>query len=74
MINKAQHPDHYCTGEIECIDSIRASLSREGFLGYCKGNLQKYIWRYEKKHDDPLEDLLKAKDYLEWMIEEFSVK
>ena len=39
-----------------------------------KGNLLKYIWRYEKKHEDPLQDLLKAKDYLEWMIEEVSLK
>lgn len=74
MTHKAQHPDHYCAGGIECISAIRASLSRDAYLGYCKGNLLKYIWRYEKKHEDPLQDLLKAKDYLEWMIEEVSLK
>jgi len=74
MTHRAQQPDHYCTGGIECIEAIRASLSREGYLGYLKGNLEKYIWRYEKKHDNPLTDLLKAKDYLEWMIEELSIE
>ena len=41
-----EHPSHYCKGGIECIDAIRASMSREAFAGYCKGNLMKYVWRY----------------------------
>ena len=26
MTHKAQHPEHYCAGGIECISAIRASL------------------------------------------------
>ena len=39
-------PSHYASGGIECIDAIKASMSHEAFLGYLKGNVQKYMWRY----------------------------
>lgn len=41
----------------------------EGFKGYLKGNIEKYLWRYEHK-DKPLEDLKKSKWYLERLIKE----
>ena len=31
MVN---HPSHYTNGEIECIDAIKASMSKDEFLGY----------------------------------------
>ena len=62
------HPAHYTQGGIECIDAIRASMSKEQFLGYCKGNSLKYQWRYEAKGG--VEDLKKAKWYLDRMIAE----
>ena len=61
------HPSHYTTGGIECIDAIRAQLTDEGFAAYCQGNTAKYLWRH--KHKGGLEDLNKAKVYLEWLIE-----
>lgn len=61
-------PKHYASGEVECIDAIKASMSPEAFRGYLKGNVQKYLWRYEKKVA-PLEDLHKAQVYLRWLIE-----
>lgn len=61
------HPSHYTQGGIECIDGIRASMTPEGFAAYCKGNTLKYIWRYKNKNG--LEDLKKAKVYLDWLIE-----
>ncbi|MDO4861737.1 MAG: DUF3310 domain-containing protein [Eubacteriales bacterium] len=61
------HPEHYTTGGIECIDAIRASLGNEDFASYCKGNVMKYIWRY--RHKGGVEDLKKARVYLNWMIE-----
>lgn len=61
------HPPHYTSGDIECIDAIQASMSDEAFLGYCKGNALKYIWRYEKKGGK--ESLEKARFYLNKMIE-----
>ena len=53
------HPSHYTSGEIECIDAIKASMSKEAFCGFLKGNQIKYLWRYEKKIN-PLEDIKKA--------------
>ena len=69
-INDAvNHPSHYAQGSIECIDAMKASMSDEAFKGLLKGNVIKYIWRYEKKVN-PLEDLKKAKWYLERLIKE----
>lgn len=62
-------PQHYASGEIECIDAIRASMTREAFCGYLKGNVQKYMWRYEKKIN-PVEDIKKARWYSERLIKE----
>ena len=62
-----EHPAHYCKGGIECIDAIRASMSKDAFAGYCKGNVQKYLWRYEAKGG--VESLKKAQVYLNWLIE-----
>lgn len=62
-------PQHYASGEIECIDAIRASMTKEAFCGYLKGNVQKYMWRYEKKVN-PVEDIKKARWYSERLIKE----
>lgn len=62
----AHDPDHY-KGAIECIDAIRESMTDEAFAGYLKGNVQKYMWRYEKKGG--VEDLRKANVYLNWLID-----
>lgn len=62
-------PQHYASGEIECIDAIRASMTKEAFCGYLKGNVQKYMWRYEKKIN-PVEDIKKARWYSERLIKE----
>ena len=61
------HPEHYTAGEIECIDAIRASMGLEGFANYCKGNVIKYVWRWETKGG--IQDLMKAQVYLAWMVE-----
>jgi len=42
-------------------------MTPEAFAGYCKGNILKYIWRYEKK--DKLIGLKKAQWYLNMLIE-----
>ena len=55
MVNK---PPHYNESDIECIDAIEASMTKEAFDGYLKGNVLKYLWRYEKKGGK--EDLNKA--------------
>lgn len=63
------HPSHYTQGDVECIDAIRASMSTSEFLGYLKGNVQKYLWRYGQK-DNPIQDLEKAQWYLNKLLEE----
>jgi hypothetical protein len=63
MNDTVNHPEHYTSGSIECIDAIQASMSAEAFEGYCKGNAMKYIWRYKNK-GKALEDLQKAQWYL----------
>ena len=61
-------PNHYLAGSIECIDAIEASASSaDAFRGYCKGNVQKYLWRMEHK-GNPKEDALKAQWYLNKLI------
>lgn len=57
----------YKHGDIECIDAIRACMSKEEFKGFCKGNVIKYIWRSDYKGGR--EDLEKAKDYLNYLLE-----
>ncbi len=65
MVNS---PPHYQseTG-IECIAAIRAALGKEGFISYCRGNVQKYLWRDK---NDRIEDWKKAQWYLNKMLEE----
>ena len=36
------------TGEVECIDAIKAALG-DGYKYYLQGSIIKYIWRYEHK-------------------------
>ena len=63
------NPSHY-KGEIECIEAIKASMSKENFKGYLRGNIMKYLWRFERKGGQ--EDLKKAQWYLNRLIDETS--
>jgi hypothetical protein len=60
-------PPHYKTGGIEAIEGIEASMGPEAYAGYLKGNIMKYMWRYERK-GKPIEDLKKARWYLDRLI------
>lgn len=70
MNDNVNHPSHYTQGDIECIDAIKASMSIWEYRGYLKGNIQKYIWRYNDKLK-PQEDLKKAQWYLNQLINSF---
>ena len=63
------HPGHYTGAGIECIEAIKASMTPDALAGYLKGNVQKYLWRYEKKVN-PIADLKKARWYLDYLINE----
>ena len=64
--DNVNHPKHYCKGGLECIQVIKAQLTPEQNTGYLYGNVLKYMWRWPEKNG--LEDLRKAKHYLEWLI------
>ena len=62
------HPNHYQskTG-LEVIDVIRAFTENlTGVESYYTGNILKYMCRWKKKNG--LEDLKKARQYLDWLI------
>lgn len=59
-------PDHY-RGEVEPLDLILAQN-----LGFCEGNIIKYVARYKRKNG--IEDLKKAEYYLKKLIEKESAK
>lgn len=62
-------PKHYCKGGVESIDFVRAAVSNlSGFEAVCVANIIKYAWRYKEKNG--LEDVMKARKYLEWLQEE----
>ena len=42
-------------------------MTKEAYRGYLKGNVLKYVWRYEKKNG--VEDLEKAQWYLKRLID-----
>lgn len=67
--DSVKHPGHYTAGKIECIEAIKESMPKDEYRGYLKGQVMKYIWQYQHK-GKPLEDLQKAAQYLEWLIEE----
>ena len=65
----AINPTHYKQGDIECIDAIEsATIRKKGLIAVCTANVIKYLWRCEGKNG--LEDLYKAKWYLDKLIAE----
>lgn len=60
------NPPHYTSGPVECIEAIEASMPPAAFKGFLKGNVIKYVWRYENKNG--AEDLEKAQWYLNRLL------
>jgi|TARA_R100001510_G_C7576888_1_gene151301 hypothetical protein len=65
-MDNIKNPPHYANKEIEPIDYIIANG-----LTYCEGNVVKYITRWRGKGG--LEDLKKAKQYIDFIIEKEGV-
>lgn len=63
-------PAHYCADNIELVDVWRGAMTTEQLRGLYRGNVLKYLFRYDKKNG--VEDLRKAQVYLELLIETFS--
>lgn len=68
-MDNVNSPSHYTFGDIETIDYIKDKLTYEEFVGYCIGNVLKYISRH--RHKGGKEDLQKAQVYLKWAIENY---
>ena len=62
------HPAHYTSGGIECIDAMQAAFGVEVVKDFCLCNAFKYLWRHRNKNG--VEDLKKACWYLNRLIEE----
>jgi hypothetical protein len=62
-MNDQTSPKHYQT-KIQPIDFIQANN-----LNFCEGNIIKYITRYKEKNGK--EDLLKARQYLDYLIKNY---
>ena len=69
--DNVNNPQHYSSQSIECIVAMEAMLSPEEFIGYLRGNIFKYQWRYKQKNG--VEDLKKAQWYQNKLIEKESV-
>lgn len=59
-------PAHYTKGGIETLDFLKAKMSTEQYAGFLRGNVLKYVTRYEDKNG--VEDLRKAEFYLRELI------
>jgi hypothetical protein len=58
---------HYVTKTIQPWTAMESWMSEEEFEGFLRGNVIKYIARYKDK--DGIKDILKAKHYLEKLLE-----
>lgn len=69
MPDSVNNPPHYNKGGIETIEGIKSALTGlDGFDAYLTGNIIKYMWRW--KHKNGVEDLKKARWYLNKLIEQ----
>lgn len=66
MNDPVNRPSHYADKAIEVIAYIKDTLTQEEFVGYCLGNVIKYVSRWRKKGG--VEDLKKAQVYLGWAV------
>ena len=61
------NPEHYQKYPLQMIENMQNSMTPDEFKGYLKGNIMKYISRYQDKNG--VEDLKKADWYLNKLIE-----
>lgn len=69
MADNVNHPEHYETGKFECIEVMQEAIGAEATKHFCLCNAFKYIYRCNKKHSSPVEDVKKAVWYLNKFLE-----
>nr|DAM84022.1 MAG TPA: nucelotide kinase [Bacteriophage sp.] len=67
VYDAVNHPQHYCTGKYECIDVMLEIFGIEAVKTFCLLNAFKYNYRSGRKNG--LEDIQKAKWYIDKYIE-----
>lgn len=75
--SSVEHPSHYTSGGIECIDAMKAMLAgyerakivTKFYWHFLSGQVLKYLWRWPLK-ERPLQDLKKARWYLDRLIDD----
>lgn len=60
-------PDYYHQNGIDVIRYIELSQGKQAAKEFCRGNVIKYVTRYDKKNG--IEDLQKAQTYINRLIE-----
>lgn len=69
-VDMVNQPNHYTFGGIETIDFLEAKLGVDGFRGWLKGNILKYMARATVKGNE-LEDYKKAQFYINKLVNTF---
>lgn len=67
FVDVVNHPGHYESGKFECIDVMEETQGKEAVMDFCICNAFKYLYRHKRKNG--LEDILKARWYLDKYIE-----
>lgn len=62
-----KHYEGHNGSNLTCLDAMKAALTTEEFIGFCKGCVFKYVWRERNKGG--ADDLAKARDYLNILLE-----
>lgn len=63
-----EHPSYYNQGGIECIDVMQKLYGKDFVSNFCLGNALKYLWRCDRKHETPINDLKKARWYIDHAV------
>lgn len=68
MIMSTTKPDYYKDSKgKDLIAEMTERYSKEAYIGFCRGNIEKYVRRFDGKNG--IEDLEKAKEYIDRLIE-----
>ena len=73
MEKNVNHPDHYNTHQLECIDEMIIVFGIDAVIDFCKCNAWKYRYRAGNK-DDIKQDLAKSDWYINKARELESIK
>lgn len=57
---------YYDISAINFINFMYNTMPRQEFIGFCKGNIIKYVHRYQSKGG--ARDLEKAAQYIKWLM------